>query len=82
MTYPRGYTIRIQGHLNRHWADWFDGMEIIHQPDGVTTLEGVVTDQASLFGLLLKIRDLGISLIAVEPHEQSPAPSACHPRAG
>lgn len=72
MEHPRVYTIRIQGHLSTRWADWFDGMAIIHQPDGVTTLEGVVIDQASLFGLLLKIRDLGISLIAVEPNDRPP----------
>ena len=60
------YTIRVKGHLHPCWAEWFDGMEIIHLPNGETKLIGTVMDQASLYGLLLKVRDLGLALLAVE----------------
>jgi hypothetical protein len=60
------YTIRIRGHLSPRWSDWFDGMEITHGGDGQTILSGVLPDQSALFGLLYKIRDLGLTLVAVE----------------
>ncbi len=59
------YAIRIQGHLDVKWSDWFEGLEIIHEPQGETTLCGPVPDQAGLYGLLIKIRDLGLPLLAV-----------------
>ena len=61
------YTIRIKGHLDRKWSDWFDGLQIIHEANGETMLVGEVVDQASLHGLLAKVRDLGLPLIAVMP---------------
>ncbi|MFN8491198.1 MAG: hypothetical protein U0350_26615 [Caldilineaceae bacterium] len=61
------YTICIKGHLDRKWADWFDGLQIIHETNGETRLVGEVVDQASLHGLLAKVRDLGLPLIAVMP---------------
>jgi len=59
------YKIKLKGHLNESWADWFDGMTFAHKSDGTTTLTGKVIDQAALHGLLKKIRDLGIPLLAV-----------------
>ena len=66
------YRIRLKGHLAAHWAEWFDGLTITHLDNGETLLEGPVIDQAALHGMLNKIRDLGLPLLAVdrvEPRE-------------
>jgi hypothetical protein len=66
---PATYHIRVRGRLDQSWSDWFDGMtvEVESQEDGlpVTTLTGVVLDQAALHGLLNRIRDLDLPLLAV-----------------
>ena len=59
------YEIRVKGHLNARWADWFDGLTLTQESDGTTVLSGSVIDQAALHGLLGKVRDLGLPLIAV-----------------
>jgi hypothetical protein len=59
------YEIRLKGHLNARWADWFDGLTLTQESDGTTVLRGSVVDQAALHGLLGKVRDLGLPLIAV-----------------
>jgi hypothetical protein len=59
--------IRIKGHLGEQWADWFDGMNITLEKDGDTLLTGPVTDQATLHGLLKRIRDLGMPLVSINP---------------
>ncbi|WKZ36701.1 MAG: hypothetical protein QY332_02005 [Anaerolineales bacterium] len=59
------YEIRIAGHLDAHWADWFDGMSITLEEDGTTLLSGPVPDQPALYGLLRKVRDLGLPLVSV-----------------
>jgi hypothetical protein len=59
------YHIRIKGHLGVQWADWFGGLTITLEENGDTLLAGPVTDQAALYGLLKKVRDLGIPLISV-----------------
>ena len=64
------YQIRIQGHLDAGWALWFDGLTISHESDGSSVLSGQIADQAALHGVLGKIRDLGLTLIAVHPLEQ------------
>lgn len=64
------YTIRIKGHLDPNWSEWFAGLTITHDPKGETVLAGPVRDQAALFGILIKVRDLGLTLIAVNPEEQ------------
>ncbi len=61
----RGYAIRVQGHLEAHWATWFDGLRLIQEGDGTTTIYGPVVDQAALYGLLRKVRDLGLPLVSV-----------------
>jgi hypothetical protein len=63
------YRIRIHSHLDNRWVSWFEGMTIQHQANGETILTGSMPDQAALFGTLMKIRDLGLILIAVEPVE-------------
>jgi len=64
---PRCYRIHIKEQLDSHWTAWFDGMTISHTADGSTLLEGLVVDQAALYGLISKVRDLGLTLIAVQP---------------
>ena len=59
------YQIRIKGHLELQWTEWFDGLMILPQDNGDTLLTGVVVDQAALHGLLKKVRDLGMPLISV-----------------
>ena len=61
-----GFTeIRIKGHLDQRWADWFDGLTITLEENGDTLLTGQGVDQAALHGLLRKVRDLGLPLVSV-----------------
>jgi len=62
---PGHYTIRLQGHLEDRWAARFDGLTLTREANGDTLLTGPVVDQAALHGLLRKVRDLGLPLIAV-----------------
>lgn len=59
------YQIRLEGHLGPQWANWFGGLTLSLEADGVTLLSGPVSDQAALHGLLRKVRDLGLPLISV-----------------
>ncbi len=59
------YQIRVKGKLDPAWSDWFDGFTITPQDDDETLLKGPVADQAELHGLLAKIRDLCLPLLAV-----------------
>lgn len=59
------YEIQVKGHLDSHWSDWFDGFVITYKADGTTVLSGPVADQAALHGLLARVRDLGLPLLAV-----------------
>jgi hypothetical protein len=59
------YQIRIEGQLGPQWTDWFEGLTITLEDDGDTLLTGPVVDQAALYGLLKKVRDLGLPLVAV-----------------
>jgi hypothetical protein len=57
--------IRVKGQIDTHWSDWFEGFEITHTNQDETILTGDVADQSALYGLLAKLRDLGLSLISV-----------------
>ena len=59
------YQIRLKGHLDTCWADQFDQMSFTYASDGTTILSGPVVDQAALYGLLRKVRDLGLPLLSV-----------------
>ena len=61
---PLGYEIRVAGSLSDRWSDWFEGLSITCQK-GETRIRGLVADQAALYGLLRKVRDTGMTLIAV-----------------
>jgi hypothetical protein len=65
------YVITVRGHLDDHWSAWFEGMTITTTANGEAQLAGPVVDQAALHGLLIKIRDLGLPLIAVVPGSTS-----------
>ena len=62
---PLVYEIKVEGHLDAQWKDWFDGMTMTLDENGETVLTGPVTDQSALHGLLKKVRDLGMPLISV-----------------
>jgi hypothetical protein len=74
------YQIRVHGHLSSQWADWFAGLTITLEENGDTLLTGSVADQAALYGILKKVRDLGLPLVSVNPLEpgQSRHSDACH----
>jgi hypothetical protein len=63
---PATYLIRIRGHLDPVWSTWFDDLTVRQLGDGTTELIGPLTDQAALFGLLARLRDLGATLLLVE----------------
>ena len=67
------YQIRIKGHLNCAWGDWFGGFAIRLTDHSETVLTGPVADQAALHGLLKKVRDLGLPLLSVNRIEPKPA---------
>ena len=61
------YAFDVQGHLDAHWAEWLGDLRITHNADGTSTLVGPIVDQSELHGVLAKLRDLGVALIAVAP---------------
>jgi hypothetical protein len=63
---PIIYQIEVEGHLGHQWTDWFNGLTITLHDDGDTLITGPVIDQAALYGLLKKVRDLGMPLVAVK----------------
>src|SRR5512138_933182 len=72
------YQVRIQGHLGHEWSDWFGDMTITLEEGGDTLLTGPVADQAALYGLLKKVRDLGMLLVSVNRLEpRASMPKAC-----
>ncbi|MDA0268365.1 MAG: hypothetical protein O3A14_15765 [Cyanobacteria bacterium] len=62
----------IKGHLDQRWSNWFEGFAIVLKDNGETRLSGPVVDQAALFGLLMKVRDLGLPLVSVNPTQPKP----------
>jgi len=65
------YEIRVKGHLDRRWSEWFDGLEVRNQENGEAVLIGEIVDQAALHGVLNKVRDLGLPLISVVSTDQT-----------
>lgn len=73
---PVNYEIRIEGHLSAQWTDWFDGLTVSLEETNTTCLTGPVVDQAALYGLLKKVRDLGMPLVSVNRIDLSPSISS------
>lgn len=72
------YEIRVEGQLSQEWADWFGGMTISPQANGETLLTGMVMDQAALYGLIKKVRDMGMTLLSVRrPDSDHPQGAKC-----
>ena len=72
----RVYEIRVKGHLDGRWSEWFDGLAITNLDNGDAVLFGEIVDQAALHGVLNKVRDLGLPLLAlrsVNPTNEDPA---------
>jgi hypothetical protein len=70
------YEIRVEGHLDGRWSEWFDRLEITNLDNGETMLSGDIVDQAALHGVLAKVRDLNLALVEVSsesPQRQDPA---------
>ncbi len=61
--------IRVEGHLDKTWAEWLDGFTLTHTEQGETILSGKAKDQAALYGLIAKLRDLGVKLVSVNSGE-------------
>ncbi len=62
---PTAYALRVRGHLDDHWVGWLGDVTVTAHADGTSTITGPIADQAELHGLLAKVRDLGITLLAV-----------------
>ena len=69
------YQIKVQGHLDEYWSEWFDDLTVTYDEQDDTILTGQVADQAALHGLLKKVRDLGLPLISVNPVETCSPPT-------
>jgi hypothetical protein len=59
------YEIRVRGQLDSHWSGWFEGLTLTPLGNGETLIAGPIQDQAALYGILAKIRDLGLHLLSV-----------------
>jgi hypothetical protein len=68
----RHVEIRVAGQIDEHWSDWLEGLTITHTGQDQTVLVGLVADQSALYGLLSKLRDLGLPLISVNSVEYEP----------
>ncbi len=66
---PLVYIIRVTGQLSPHWSAWFDGMTVTPDESGDTTICGPVADQPALHALLVKVRDLGLTLVSLASKE-------------
>ena len=67
------YEIRVKGHLDGRWSEWFEGLTIFNVEDGIAVLSGEIVDQSALHGILAKVRDLGLPLMSVSRIESMPA---------
>ncbi len=74
---PIVYEIRVKGHLDSQWADWFESLSITLEENGDTVLTGSLVDQAALHGVLKKVRDLGLPLVSVNRVQLNETNSSC-----
>jgi len=64
------YLIRVKGHLGQQWNEWFDGFTITNVEHGEAIISGINVDQSALHSVLIKVRDLGLPLLAVSRTEE------------
>jgi len=64
--------IRVEGHLDEQWSEWLEGLTIVYGEGSVAILTGLLADQAALYGVISKLRDLGIRLLSVESQASAP----------
>ena len=57
--------IRVKGHLSERWCDWFDELDVENRPEGEAVFSGALPDQAALYGVLSRLRDLGVTLVSL-----------------
>jgi hypothetical protein len=76
------YRVHVRGHLDDGWSDWLGGFAVERHDDGTTVLVGPVVDQAALHGLLTRIRDVGLPLLAVDRVTESDGPTPTEGRGG
>jgi hypothetical protein len=62
--------IRVKGQIDERWSGWFEDLTVTHPTQDETLLSGAVVDQAALYGLLSKLRDLGLPLVSVDSEEE------------
>jgi hypothetical protein len=63
-------SIRVKGQINEQWSDWFGGLTISHAEPNDTILTGLVPDQAALFGIIARLRDLGLTICTLTNEER------------
>lgn len=68
---PEHYEIKIKGHLDQQWSEWFADLKLTHLEGNETLLSGLLHDQAELHGLLERVRDLNLTLISVTCQDSS-----------
>src|SRR3954469_18916075 len=71
------YQIRVKGHLDKKWREWFEPLAITNVENGEALLVGELVDQAALYGVLIRVRDLGLPLIAVHQAHGSRGDGNC-----
>ena len=59
--------IRVKGQIDERWTEWLEGLTITHTEEGETVLSGSVIDQSALYGVIARLRDLGLPLLSVNP---------------
>lgn len=74
------YSIRIKGHLDPSWQNWFGGLEMVQEEDGTTLFSGPFQDQAALYGLLAKMRGLSLTLLSLSTSEAGSPENLDEPR--
>jgi hypothetical protein len=64
------FKIRVKGHLNSKWSDWFEGLELVLLDNGETVLAGRIVDQAALIGIINKLYRLNLNLLSINKVEE------------
>jgi hypothetical protein len=75
---PAVYQIIVKGHLDSQWSTWFDNMLITNEANGQAVLRGSLADQSALYGVLAKVRNLGLTLVAATLVATDQSPHDAH----